>query len=132
MAELERKVRELIKEDVEAARGKVRFVSECKEKKELFSRVRLEPSRFKTPPELYIHCKNANCNTMLRVRTSPAKAREIESWARRKGLYVTKAPLMLRTLLPPGEVAIEATSSLDRLETTVESLVSQFKREVEK
>jgi hypothetical protein len=132
LAELEKRIRELIREDVEGAGAKVEFRSECEEKRELFTRTSLEPTKFKTPPDLYIRCQDRSCNIMLHVKTSPAKAREIESWARGKGLFVTKAPLMLMRVLPPGELAIEVYAPLEELDRKLDELLGAFKREVDK
>lgn len=131
LAELERRIRELITTDVEGAGAKVDFRSKCTEKKELFTRITLQPTKFKTPPDLYVHCKDKSCDITLHVKTSPAKAKEIEGWAREKRLFASRAPLRLRRVLPASEIAVEAYADLDMLEAKVEELLGQFRGKFE-
>ena len=128
---LERKVKELITQDIQGAGAKVKFRSECKEKKELFTRTSLAPTKFKTPPDLYVHCKDKSCGITLHVKTSPAKAKQIEAWARDKRLFASRAPFTLRRVLPPSEIAIETHVDLDKLEVKVEELLGQFRGKFE-
>jgi hypothetical protein len=132
LADLERRIKHLITDEVERAGAKVEFRSDCKEKKELFVKTILQPTRFKTPPNLYISCEDTRCGIVLHVTTSPAKAKEIEAWARGKGLIVSRAPLILRRVLPPGEVAIETFTPLGELERKVDELLGAFKGEVDR
>ena len=131
LVEVERVIRDIITRDVEGVAAEVKFRSECKERAEVFVKTSLAPTKFKRPPELYVHCKDKSCDITLHVKTSPAKAKQIEGWAREKRLFASRAPLTLRRVLPTSEIAIETHVDLDRLEAKVEELLGQFRGEFE-
>jgi hypothetical protein len=131
---LEERVRKQVESVAREAGAKVgSFTSECEERRRMMGAIALAPTKFKHPPTLMVSCEDRRCGILLRVRTSAAKAKEIESWARGKGLIATRAPLILRwEVLPPEEVGIEAWAPLEKVAEKVEELVRLFKAEVDR
>ena len=79
-----------LKDEIKELFPQSEFREDCKATYEEDLRTFLAPTKFKTPPGLIIHCEETGCKGALRVSTSPAKLKKIESWCRENKLFCTR------------------------------------------
>lgn len=132
MAEIEKKAKELLEEDIKEAGLKPEFTSECKEEKMFHVVMVLSPTKFKTPPVLHAKCEDESCYAELHVRTSPAKAEQIRRWAAEKGYFASNCfRLPTFSCYGKGGMVVAIHAPIKEVEKRVTELLSQFKRQID-